>query len=185
MLSFRDAAAADVPDLHTLVNRAYRGDSSRLGWTTEAHLLGGQRADPEMLLEMISEAGAVVRLAYAGGGGAGAGTADATELVGCVQLRMKGHRCYLGMLTIDPAKQNLGLGRLLLEDAESWALSRGATAMWMTVIHTRKELIAWYERRGYVRTGHFVEFPHHDERYGVVQVQTEDLRMEILEKKLG
>jgi ribosomal protein S18 acetylase RimI-like enzyme len=183
MLTFRDAVAGDVPALHTLVNRAYRGDSSRLGWTTEAHLLGGQRADPEMLSEMLSELGAVVRLAFMADGDDSVG--GGAQMVGCVQLRMKGHRCYLGMLTIDPSKQNLGLGRELLADAESWAQAKGATAMWMTVIHTRKELISWYERRGYAHTGHFVEFPHHDERYGVVQVKTEDLRMEILEKKLG
>jgi ribosomal protein S18 acetylase RimI-like enzyme len=79
----------------------------------------------------------------------------------------------------------MGLGRLMLNNAETWAREQSATAMWMTVIHTRTELIAWYERRGYMRTGHFVEFPHHDERYGVVQVPKADLRMEILEKKWG
>lgn len=38
-LSFRPATAADAPLIAALVNSAYRGDSSRAGWTTEADLI--------------------------------------------------------------------------------------------------------------------------------------------------
>jgi hypothetical protein len=53
-LSLRPATVADVPALVALVNSAYRGDSSRAGWTTEADLLGGQRIDAERLADTIA-----------------------------------------------------------------------------------------------------------------------------------
>ena len=35
------AIQADIPSIVALLNSAYRGESSMKGWTTEAHLIGG------------------------------------------------------------------------------------------------------------------------------------------------
>lgn len=46
-MNIRFATHDDIPALHDLVERAYRGDSARQGWTHEADLLDGQRTDAE------------------------------------------------------------------------------------------------------------------------------------------
>jgi hypothetical protein len=53
----------------------------------------------------------------------------------------------------------------------------------MTVIHLRDTLIAWYERRGYRRTGETEPFPYGDERFGIPR--RDDLYFVVLEKALA
>ena len=162
--------ATDVPALVALVNSAYRGDSSRVGWTTEADLLGGQRIDVQRLAETIALPNNVVLLHEAQG-----------EPIACVHLERTGADCYLGMLTIQPMIQGAGLGRRLLEAAERWAVTEwNARSIYMTVIVQRGELIAWYERRGYARTGEYQPFPYDDPRFGLPQ--RSDLKFEVLRK---
>ena len=161
MPAFRAAEAADAPALCALVNSAYRGEGSKRGWTTEADLLGGQRTDEDKLREMIAEPGSRVELAEEEG-----------ILVGCVHLRKEpSGACYLGMLTIDPARQAGGLGKLLLARCEALAAEWGCARLRMTVIASRAELIAYYERRGYRRTGVEEPFPEHDPRFGLPKVK--------------
>jgi len=167
------ATAADVAALVALVNGAYRGEGSRRGWTTEADLLGGQRTDPEGIAALIDAPGHVILLLR-----------DPSGLAACVLLEEKpGRTCYLGMLTVRPDLQGGGIGRRLLAGAEAYARDRvGAVAMEMTVIDVRHELIAWYERRGYIRTGEERPFPYGDERFGLPQ--RGDLRFTVLRKEL-
>jgi GNAT superfamily N-acetyltransferase len=151
-LATRAATAADAPALVTLVNSAYRGDSSKAGWTTEADLLGGQRIDVEGLTATIVTPGNIILLHE-----------QDHVPVGCVHLERTGEDCYLGMLTIRPAMQRTGLGRQLLETVERWAIEHWfSRSVHMTVIVQRIELIAWYERRGYIRTGEHKPFPYGD-----------------------
>lgn len=172
-LSLRPAAPDDVPALHRLIERAYRGDSAKAGWTHEADLLGGQRTDEVELRDILADASRVILLAEVEGG-----------LTGCVQVADQGEGlAYLGLLTVDPARQAGGLGRVLIEAAEAQAVARfGATRMEMTVIRQRAELIAWYERRGYRLTGETRPFPLDDERFGLPQ--TRELEFVVLEKTL-
>ena len=173
MLTLRRAGPADAPALVRLVNSAYRGDSSRAGWTTEADLLGGQRVDAAGLLELIGAPGAAVLVHEAGG-----------QIVACCQLERRDDTTYLGMITVQPARQGSGLGRQLLAAAEAWAVSEfAARSLLMTVIAQRTELIAWYERRGYRRTGRTEPFPYGDERFGLPQ--RPDLVFVVLEKETG
>ena len=169
----RPATAADAPALVGLVNSAYRGDSSKAGWTTEADLLGGQRIDVDGLTETIATPGNVILL-----------HARDHVPVACVHLERTGEDCYLGMLTIRPTTQGMGLGRQLLEAAERWAIEHWSSRlMHMTVIVQRSELIAWYERRGYRRTGERKPFPYGDERFGLPR--RPDLAFEVLCKPLS
>lgn len=159
-LTTRLARTDDAPALVALVNSAYRGDSSRAGWTTEADLLGGQRTDEQALVEFIDRGDTVgdrAMLMYE----------HDNRPIACVQLEKRADSAYLGMLTISPTLQTAGLGKQLLAAAEAHA-SRAwrSTRMTMTVIAQRPELIAWYERRGYVQTGETAAFPYGDPRFG-------------------
>jgi ribosomal protein S18 acetylase RimI-like enzyme len=172
-LEMRAATSADVDALNALVNSAYRGDSSRAGWTTEADLLGGQRVDPERLTESISASDQVV-LVY---------EVDA-RIDACVLLQRTGDTSYLGMLTVRPTLQGRRIGTRVIESAELWAREHWSTReMHMTVLVQRPELIAWYERRGYRRRGERKPFPYHDERFGLPR--RPDLEFEVLVKTLS
>ena len=169
---FRLATAADIPAIEKLVTSAYRGDASRAGWTTEADLLDGQRVDPAGLNEVIDKPGSLVLLAGRG-----------VLVLACCHIEKQGEACYFGMFAVDPNLQGAGVGKLVMAEAERVAKDDfGCTRMEMTVISVRDELIAWYERRGYRRTGKYKPFPYGDERFGIPK--RDDLRFELLVKPL-
>ena len=173
MLRFSPATAADLPALNRLVNRAYRGEASTQGWTTEAALLAGQRTDEADLLEQLAKPGAQFLLAR---------RAADDALVGSVFLQVQGLELYLGMLSVEPTLQAGGVGRQLVQAAESHARALGCTAVRMTVISVRHELLAWYERLGYQRTPETVAFPT-DTRFGV-PLQAAPLVLQVLRKEV-
>ena len=171
-LAFRDAVEEELDALVALVTSAYRGDASRVGWTTEADLLDGERIDREVLREdLLRPRSRVLVAARAGELRAGAHVAE-----------IEGYG-YFGMFAVRPELQGGGLGKAVLAEAEriareDWGLSK----LRMTVIDVRDELIAWYQRRGYRRTGISKPFPYGDERFGIPK--RDDLRFEVLEKDL-
>ncbi|ANH90339.1 MULTISPECIES: GNAT family N-acetyltransferase [unclassified Streptomyces] len=170
---FRDATDADVEALVALIESAYRGDASRAGWTTEADILHGQRTDPRGVLDVIESPDSRLLTVERDG-----------RVVACCQLEHRGDHAYFGMFAVSPALQGAGLGKLIIAEAERQVREAwGVTEMHMTVISVREDLIAWYERRGYRRTGRMSPFPYGDERFGVPQ--RADLRFELLVKPLG
>ncbi|WP_327006803.1 GNAT family N-acetyltransferase [Dactylosporangium sp. NBC_01737] len=173
MVTFRPARSSDVPAVVALVQSAYRGDSSREGWTTEADLLEGQRTDPAMVETAIETTFVLVAEQEQGG-----------DVVGCCQLERREGYGYFGMFAVDPRQQGNGLGRAVLAEAERVARDEwGAGELRMTVIVQREDLIGWYERRGFTRTGELSPFPYGDERFG--RPLRDDLAFETLTKKLG
>ena len=171
-LTFRAATPADIPALIALVTSAYRGDASRVGWTTEADMLDGQRIDADALLRDIERPRSRIVLAERQGG-----------LLACAHVAEEDGAGYFGMFSVRPDLQGGGVGKALLAEAERVAREDwGLPAMRMTVIDVRDELIAWYERRGYHRTGVTKPFPYGDERFGIPL--RDDLRFEVLEKTL-
>ncbi|HZX58401.1 MAG TPA: GNAT family N-acetyltransferase [Mucilaginibacter sp.] len=166
------ATLADASELTALINSAYRGTSSQQGWTSEAHLLDGIRIDKPTMLEYL-QADKVTMLKY---------TDDEGQILACVYLEVRNdNRLYLGMLTVSPRLQANGIGRQLLHEAEVWATSLGCPHIFMTVITTRHELIAWYQRRGYRNTGKIQPFPT-DTKFGVVK--NDPIELVVLEKEV-
>ncbi|CAN5610726.1 GNAT family N-acetyltransferase [soil metagenome] len=171
-LVFRAATAADVPAVVALVTSAYRGEASRVGWTTEADFLDGERIDPELLREEILRPRSYVLVAERDGG-----------MLACAHVADAGGVGYFGMFAVQPMLQQAGIGNAVLTECErivrdDWQLA----VMRMRVIDLRDSLIAWYQRRGYHRTGVFEPFPYGDPRFGIPR--RDDLRFEVLEKPL-
>jgi ribosomal protein S18 acetylase RimI-like enzyme len=161
------AISADIPEMVKLVNSAYRGESSKKGWTTEADLLDGIRTDEDSLKEMMEKPGAAF-LKFVD---------ENNNIVGSVYLQKQELKLYLGMLTVSPEIQATGIGKQLLKASEEYAKSIGCSSVIMTVISVRKELIEWYKRHGYKNTGKTEPFPT-DVKFGIPKQQLEFIVME-------
>ena len=90
-LSFRPATPADVEAVVALVTAAYRGEASTAGWTSEAHLLEGQRTDAAMVGAAVDDPDGTIVLAERHG-----------ELLGCIQVTRAGTDAHFGMFAVDP-----------------------------------------------------------------------------------
>ena len=177
-LQFRAAAVADIDAIVSLVESAYRGDASRQGWTTEADFLGGRRTGADDVAACIARADSTMLLAEQDG-----------VLLACAHIAIEHSDegpgvAYFGMFSVRPNRQGGGIGSQVLSEAErmvrdEWELP----VMRMTVIDIRDDLIPYYERRGYRRTGIHKPFPYGDARFGIPT--RDDLRFEILEKALS
>lgn len=149
MTTIRPATPTDLARLHPVVERAYRGDSARQGWTHEADLLSDARTDLATLATLIDgDSRLLIAL-------------DDDTILGCVNIADRGDGlAYLGLLCVDPQLQARGLGKQLIAAAEATARETfAATRIEMTVIDRRVELIAWYERLGYTRSDETRPFP--------------------------
>lgn len=162
---------ADVTALNLLINSAYRGESSKKGWTTEANLLEGLRTNEQELNEiLIDPKNTILKFT------------ENNTISGCVLLIEKEQKLYLGMLTVSPDLQNSGVGKKLLQEAEKHALKLGLPKIVMTVIAIREELILWYQRNGYCDTGIREPFPA-----GTIHIPITNKVLEfmVLEKLVG
>jgi len=128
---------------------AYRGDSSRYGWTTEADLLEGCRTTLADIMVLLAQEDSLILLAKANG-----------ALLGTVLLLHQGRQVEMSMFAVSPRHQGRGIGKQLLHHAEQTAIQRwGVKQSIMAVISSRQELIAFYQRRGYLLTGESKPFP--------------------------
>ncbi len=161
----------DSPAIVTLLDNSYRGEGSKSGWTSEADLfLGNKRTDEAKIRELFNTTEAVF-LKYIN---------DQQMITGCVFLQKKENKLYLGMLSVSPKVQGMGIGKHFLKAAEEHAKDQRCSSVFMTVISVRTELIAWYERHGYNRTGETVPFPVEESSSTPVM----NLEMIILEKMI-
>jgi len=146
----RIANLQDVAPISRVLNSAYRGEASKQGWTTEAHLIAGEtRANENMLTEILLMPGSVMLVMEN----------EQEEIIGTMNLQHHGNKLYLGMLSISPGLQGKGSGKKLLKAAEEYARYQQMKSIYMTVITDRTELIDWYMRHGYVDTGERKPFP--------------------------
>lgn len=140
---------ADVPEITALINSAYRGEDSTKGWTSEGHLLEGARINEQMIIAYLDNKDVTILKL----------TDETNKIIGTVYLELKGSKLYLGMLTVAPHVQNKRVGRVLLEEAENYAKQHHCTVITITVISARVELVNWYERRGFIKSGKLQPFP--------------------------
>jgi GNAT superfamily N-acetyltransferase len=139
---FRRATPRDVPAIVALTNAANAGDGDG-SWTHEANLFAGKRTDEEEILAKMA-AGAVFILRIEG-----------RQVVGSFYIEPLRTSSYLGLLAVHPALQKRGVGKQLLAEGERIARDDwGCKSMMITVLaEHRPELAAFYQRRGYARTG--------------------------------
>ncbi len=162
------ATLNDVSELNFLVNSAYRGDTSKKGWTTEAFILEGIRIDNDELIEIINDPNSNIFKFV-----------ENDKIEGCVLLIEKLNKLYLGMLCVNPELQNSGIGKKILKFADEFAIKKSLPKIVMTVISSRIELINWYNRHGYFDTGEREPFP---ENHTDDIISGEKLEFIILEK---
>jgi ribosomal protein S18 acetylase RimI-like enzyme len=164
------ATTQDVSALNKLINSAYRGESSKKGWTTEANLLEGLRTtEEELTATILDKKNTILKFT------------ENNQIIACVLLVEKENQLYLGMLTVSPELQNSGIGKKLLQQAENHALASSLPTIIMTVISVREELIAWYKRNGYVDTGAREPFPESEVH---VTIAEQPLEFIVLEKRI-
>lgn len=165
------ATTADITAVKDLLNSAYRGEISRQGWTTEAHLIAGDtRTDNANLKQVMEQQGSII-LKY---------TNVEQQLIGCVNLQQHGNKLYLSMFSVSPQLQGGGIGKQLLQAAEEYARHLHSTSIFMSVISVRTELIQWYQRHGYKDTGERKFFKEDD----LTGKHLEPLEFMIMEKEI-
>jgi ribosomal protein S18 acetylase RimI-like enzyme len=169
-MTITPATPSDIPTLVPLVNAAYRGEDGQQGWTTESHLIKGARTNAEGITELLQAPHSVILKCLGEDGSLG----------GCVHLEKQAEKLYLGMLSVWPQMQGRGIGKHLLVAAADHASKNGCAHIRITVISARPELIAWYERHGYQRTGEIQPF-HAGEKFGI---QQQPLELVVLEKPI-
>ena len=172
MMHILPATPADIPVLKQLVNSAYRGEASRQGWTTEADIIKGEIRTDEAQLESLFQdsTGTILTCRNA-----------EQEILGCVHLQQQGDKIYLGMLSVWPEQQGFGIGKQLLNAADAYAKEKQCSAVFMRVINLRTELIAWYQRNGYLFDGVTEPFPD----FGIYGQPKVPMVFWVLEKKFS
>jgi len=166
------ATHEDVSSIVQLLNSAYRGESSKKGWTTEAHLIAGEvRSDAASVQQVMQQEGSVF-LKY---------TTEQGRMIGCVNLQQQADKIYLGMFAVSPQLQGAGIGKQLLAAAEVYAQQLHCNCIYMTVIEARTELVNWYIRHGYVDTGQRKPFVED----GLTGKHLQPLQFAVLEKKIS
>lgn len=165
----RTASVADAIAIADLVNRAYRPEAGQAGWTHESGLVSGMRTSPDQVRAALARPHSVILV-----------VGSTAEIVACVHVEQSGVAASIGMLAVAPALQGRGLGDRMLAAAERHATRVfGVATLTLTVVAPRAELLAFYERRGYRKTGAVAAYPV---AQGVGTPRVPGLTIESLEK---
>ena len=156
-----------IQEICDLVNMAYRGEE---GWTKETDFVGGERANLTEIQGYVSDPNAHLLICI-----------NNNEIISCICIEKNEGGAYIGLFAVHPKLQGTGLGKEILSQAEDYASTELKVKKYvMVVLSQRKELIEYYERRGYVRTGEKQEYPVH---LNVGIPLKNDLMIEYLEKE--
>src|ERR1041384_3152647 len=128
----RVATAADTAQITEVINAAFR--------IVEGFFIASERITEAEVAESLGKGDFL--LAETDG-----------KLNGCVYVEMRGTRSYLGLLSVDPACQQSGLGSLLMEEAEHYCRTRGSRVMYIRIVPGREDFPAFYKKRGYSENG--------------------------------
>ena len=167
--AINSATGADLSAITVLLNSAYRGETSKEGWTHEEHLIDGEvRTNEETLQQLIEQENSIL-LKY---------TNEEQQIIGCVNLQQHADRIYLGMLSVSPKLQGGGIGKQLLKAGEEYAKHLKCKSVYMTVVSVRSELIDWYKRHGYHDTSERIPF----EEDSITGKHLQPLKFMVMEK---
>ena len=170
MDTFRTANKSEAEEIARLVNQAYRPETGTAGWTHESDLVSGNRTNVGQVEEVISKPDSVILVGLKG-----------TEIVACVHVEKDGNYGHIGMLAVNPKLQGAGAGKQMLAHAEKYANERfGSEKFIIVVVSSRSELIAFYLRRGYQKTGTVQDYPL---SAGVGTPKLSNLKTEVFEKR--
>jgi GNAT superfamily N-acetyltransferase len=131
-VQLRIAGNSDAEGLMDLINAAFR--------KAESFIIDRDRVDLQVVQLLLAKGEFLV-------------ADDEDALAGCVYLELRGERAYLGLLSVDPARQKAGVGSMLMREAERRCAKVGCRFMDLRIIDLRKDNHAFYKRRGYVETG--------------------------------
>ncbi len=131
-ISVRRAQPSDAPALAALVNRAYE---------IEKFFVDGDRTSPDEIRTLSAQGGFLVLEAK--------GSLAAAVYVEAAP----GSDGYIGMLSVDPALQGMGLGTRLVRIAEAMCEAMGVGVVRLRIINLREELNRWYKSLGYSEVG--------------------------------
>ncbi len=169
LYKLRVAISSDIKSIVDVVNHAYRPLSRNVSWTDESALIDGKRTTDTQVRELLNRPHSVVLLAQI-----------KTEIVACIHLEKCNDASHIGMFAVLPNQQGKGLGKMLLAHAEDYAIKEFASKKFMMeVVALRIELIDFYLRRGYQKTGRIFDYPLFA---GVGKPKKANLKVECLEK---
>jgi ribosomal protein S18 acetylase RimI-like enzyme len=169
MLSFHKAELSDAISIAELVNSAYRGEISRAGWTTEADLLDGLRITTPEVATLIKREDAFVLVGVL-----------RDQIIASIACEHLENTAKFGLIAVKPTLQNKGYGREMIKAAEAITAREWRVAgFYMSVFTLRTELIEFYERLGFERSGQFEDFP---ENPALWQPKVQTLALEYLVK---
>lgn len=167
---FRIANEADASAIAGIVNAAYRPSPGTPGWTHESELVAGDRISPLQVIEIIRKTNSVILVGFIN-----------LAIVTCVHIEKKGNSGHIGLLAVSPVLQTAGLGKQMLSLAEHYAREIFCVEQFiLVVVSARRELIAFYLRRGYERTGEVTDYPISAD---VGIPKNSDLKIEVLQKQ--
>lgn len=132
MGEIRIANSADAEQITAIINAAFR--------IAEEFFVDGNRITLDEVRRSLTTGAFLV-------------AQDEQGICGCVYVEPRGERAYLGLLSVDPARQQSGLGSRLMTAGEEYCRARGARFMDILIVNLRTELPAFYGHRGYVESG--------------------------------
>jgi N-acetylglutamate synthase-like GNAT family acetyltransferase len=141
-IATRTAESADAENIASLVNLAFR---------PERFFVDGDRTNPEKVRALLPKGKFLL-------------AEETGTLIGCVYVELRGDRGYFGLLAVDPARQQSGIGARLVEAAEDYCRSAGCRFMDLTMVNLRTNIIGgwvtWKAERCLFRTSSILrKFP--------------------------
>jgi ribosomal protein S18 acetylase RimI-like enzyme len=131
MISIRTATQSDAGVIAHLVNTAF---------LVEQFFIERDRTNPSTVRGLLEKGKFLL-------------AEDELNLLGCVYVELRGKRGYFGMLSIDPSRQRMGIGRQLVDTVEQYFRDAGCKFSDLMIVNVRTDLHTLYQRWGYVDTG--------------------------------
>jgi len=132
--SVRRAELADAAALAELVNRAH---------AIEGFFIDGQQTSADEIARLM-RTGTFLVLEHGG---------DRPALAGAVYVEARREGGSIGLLSVAPELQGMGLGTRLVRIAEAMCEAMGATTVRLRIVNLRDELGRWYRSLGYEEVG--------------------------------